>query len=195
MNINTAQTVCIRQCNPYMFSWFIRRSSAWTVYQVQRYRNSCEVSDSSWTVLSQVITGQYQLCISLRPICSWTVHNWQFGSMITVPFVLSSVLLVRDNFAILPVLVQEGEIFQIMPEWAHFSQRGYRRWQKACACKIDPKIPLKTCPLPTCTSVFLILQILKAFPKSFPTKMTSSEKNKARKVSEEIGRASCRERV
>jgi len=44
---------------------------------------------------------------------------------------------------------------------------------------------MKTCPLPTCTSVFLILQILKAFPKTFPTKMKPCEKNGARKVNEE----------
>ena len=36
--------------------------------------------------------------------------------MIAVPFVMSSVLMVRDNFAILPVLVHEGGIFQNMPE-------------------------------------------------------------------------------
>ena len=41
--------------------------------------------------------------------------------MIAVPFVMSSVLMVRDNFAILPVLVQEGEIFQNMPDYEHIS--------------------------------------------------------------------------
>ena len=40
---------------------------------------------------------------------------------------------------------------------------------------------MKTCPLPTFTSVFLILQILKAFPKSFPTKMKPSEKKWGKK--------------
>ena len=101
--------------------------------------------------------------------------------MIAVPFVMSSVLMVRDKFAILPVLVQGGEIFQKMPEWAHFSQRGCRRWQKACTHKMDPKIPTKTSPLPTCMFLFLILQIVKAFPKRFPTKMKPSEKKWGKK--------------
>ena len=85
--------------------------------------------------------------------------------MIAVPFVMSSVLMVRDNFAILPVLVQEGEIFQNMPEWAHFSQRGYRRWQKACTRKMDPKIPMKTI-----TNLHFCLfnpTNTKSFPKTF----------------------------
>ena len=94
--------------------------------------------------------------------------------MIAVPFVMSSVLMVKDTFVILLVLVQGGEIFQIMPEWVHFSQGSYRRWQKACTYKIDPTTP-------TCTSVFLILQILKAFPKSFPTKMKPREKKWGKK--------------
>ena len=99
--------------------------------------------------------------------------------MITVPFVMSSVLMVRDNFAILPVLVQGERSFKTCQN-EHISVReATEDGKKHVHVKWTPKFQWK--PLPTCTSVFLIRQILKAFPKRFPTKMKPSEKKWGKK--------------
>lgn len=147
--------------------------------------------------LNSLITGNHRTIPTMsssfkwvNPLfCSWTIYSWKFGSMITVPFVMSYVLRSRTPLSSYLHLCRGGgggEIFQIMPEWAHFSQGGYSRCQKACTCKIDSKIPRKTCPLPTCTSLFFNPTNTKSFPKNFSYQNEALwKKNWARKVNEE----------
>ena len=74
-----------------------------------------------------------------NPLASEPHVTARFESTSLLPLVTSSVLVVKDNVACL--LGQSEEIFQIIPEWAQFSQGHRRKRQKKC--NIDLKISMK----------------------------------------------------
>ena len=64
----------------------------------------------------------------------WTIRKHLCGITPLLLLVTSSDLMLKDNFVI--YLMQGGEIFGTIPEWAQFSQGCWRE-------TFDPTIPLK----------------------------------------------------
>ena len=56
---------------------------------------------------------------------------WQFGSMITVPFVMSSLLAVKDTFVILLALVQGGRDLSNNARMSTFQSRRLQKMAKS----------------------------------------------------------------
>ena len=56
---------------------------------------------------------------------------WQFGSMITVPFVMSSLLAVKDTFVILLALVQGGRDLSNNTRMSTFQSRRLQKMAKS----------------------------------------------------------------
>ena len=137
------------------------------------------------SLVSGWILVRHGSCI-IQLICLWTAHNHPCGSRSLPPLVTSSVLMAKDSTS----LYGFKRFFKLYQN-EHDSVKETRE-QGRKPCNIDPKISVKTLICFTTLLPFLSSnpKIVKAFPKTLPTKMKPSkcparEKKKARKAKEE----------